>query len=73
LPTGQSYVIDVNPRFPAGGMSLSAVSGINLPEAVTLDLAFGPYAVEAHQVFNPNLRHYRIESDTFLRLPQPLA
>jgi hypothetical protein len=35
---GQPYVIDVNPRLPAGGMALSAAQGLNLPVLVALDL-----------------------------------
>ena len=64
-------VTDVNPRFPAGGMALSAQLGLNLPSIVVQDLLFGPGHVQTNLISFRRLRHYRKWSDVFVAVDEP--
>jgi carbamoyl-phosphate synthase large subunit len=56
------FVSDVNPRFPAGGMALSAARGLNLPVLTVLDLIGLPIDSTIVLADAP-LRHYRVLGD----------
>jgi carbamoylphosphate synthase large subunit len=60
---GALAVIDVNPRFPAGGMALSAALGLNLPAAVAADLLRGPHTVLEPKIQYRSLRSYKVLTD----------
>jgi carbamoyl-phosphate synthase large subunit len=60
---GELWTIDVNPRFPAGGMLLTAAMGLNMPAAVVADLL----GLDSDAQFRPAqwkpMRHYRHFAD----------
>jgi len=61
-------VTDVNARFPAGGMALTAALGLNMPALVASDLLFGPASVESPQIRYKRVRHYRYYDDAVIPL-----
>lgn len=61
-------ITDVNARFPAGGMALTAALGLNIPAAVASDLLFGPESVQLSSIHHRRLRHYRYYEDAMIPL-----
>lgn len=59
-------VTDVNPRFPAGGMALTAALGLNLPQILIADLLYGPERATVDLPPFRHIRHYRKWSDVIL-------
>lgn len=62
-------VTDVNPRFPAGGMALTAALGLNLPRTLIADLLHGPERVHVELPPFRRVRHYRKWSDVIVEIP----
>jgi carbamoylphosphate synthase large subunit len=59
-------VTDVNPRFPAGGLAVSAALGLNLPKVLAIDLLVGPSEIKTvAPVFRP-VRHYKTYRDVIV-------
>lgn len=60
---GALSVTDVNPRFPAGGLALSAALGLNIPNLVATDLLLGPSNISVPVIEFRPVRHYKLFAD----------
>jgi carbamoyl-phosphate synthase large subunit len=65
---GAPWIIDINPRFPAGGLAMSAELGLNLPRTVALDLLYGPDSAAQPTIRYAALRQYRWYTDAIVEL-----
>jgi carbamoyl-phosphate synthase large subunit len=65
---GGNWLIDVNPRLPAGGMALTAAQGLNMPTLVVEWLLYGANRIPEIERSRIHMRHYRFLADAIVEL-----
>lgn len=63
-----NWLIDVNPRLPAGGMALTAAQGLNMPTVVAEWLLYGANRIPEIERSRIQMRHYRFLADAIVEV-----